>query len=117
LVVRAPGAGAARLYVWLEREELPKLLAATPISSCASWTPHSTEDSPTRDAPMDLGSAPGGAERRVQLMFAEADPRECWPRIVEYGHRLDASGLGRVLFAAAFIPTRVGTDTYTDQLW
>ena len=27
------------------------------------------------------------------------------------------AGAGKVVFAAPFLPTIVGTDTYTDQLW
>ncbi|MEZ5165429.1 MAG: hypothetical protein R2695_02695 [Acidimicrobiales bacterium] len=34
-----------------------------------------------------------------------------------YADALEASGVGRVTFAAPFLPTIVGTDTYTDQLW
>jgi hypothetical protein len=34
-----------------------------------------------------------------------------------YAEAIDASGAGRVTFAAPFLPTIVGTDTYTDELW
>jgi hypothetical protein len=34
-----------------------------------------------------------------------------------YGAAIESSGLGTVTFAAPFLPTDVGTDTYTDQLW
>ena len=33
------------------------------------------------------------------------------------GDELTASGLGRIVFAAPFLSTVWGTDTYTDQLW
>jgi hypothetical protein len=36
---------------------------------------------------------------------------------VQLGADVEASGLGRVVFAAPWIPTVVGTDRYTDQLW
>ena len=35
----------------------------------------------------------------------------------EYAATIEAGGVGRVTFAAPFIPTVVGTDKYTDQLW
>ena len=38
-------------------------------------------------------------------------------RIRSYAEAVDASGLATVVFAAPFIPTIPGTDTYTDQLW
>ena len=31
--------------------------------------------------------------------------------------KINESGLATVVLAAPFIPTIVGTDTYTDQLW
>jgi len=40
-----------------------------------------------------------------------------WSRFHTYADNLAESGLGTVEFAAPFIPTIVGTDTYTDQLW
>ena len=114
---RAPGASDAALDAWLEREALPKLLAASPIATAALFTPHATAGSPTENAPMDLGSAPGGPERRLALCFLECDPRECWERLRAFASAVDASGLARALFVAPFLPTVIGTDTYTDQLW
>jgi hypothetical protein len=35
----------------------------------------------------------------------------------EQAAAVEASGLGRVVWASPFIPTIPGTDTYTDQLW
>ena len=114
---RAEGVADAALDDWLEREALPKLLAGGPIACASTWVPHPTEGSPTQNSPMDLGSPPGGPERRMQLLFGESDPRDAWPRIVRYARDVDASGLARTLFATPFLPTVVGTDTYTDQLW
>ena len=53
----------------------------------------------------------------MQLFFLEDQPNQHWDRFVDYGCRLDASGLATVGFAAPFLATVVGTDTYTDQLW
>ena len=114
---RADGVDDAALDTWLEGEALPKLLAGSAIACASTWTPHTTEGSPAQNAPMDLGSGPGGPERRMQLLFSDAEPRQDWERIVTYARDVDASGLAKVLFATPFFPTVVGTDTYCDQLW
>ena len=99
------------------RETLPALLDDSPIACAASWLPISREGDVTQNSPMDLGSDPGGPERSLQLCFLERDPREAWPRFVDYAAAVDATGLGRVVLAAPFITTDVGTDRYTDELW
>jgi len=66
---------------------------------------------------MDLGMPPGPPERRLQMFFLEDTPDAVWDRFRTYAADLDASGKGVVSFAAPFLPTIVGTDTYTDQLW
>ena len=43
--------------------------------------------------------------------------RESWPRFLDYVERVNASGLAKVVFAAPFHRTIIGTDTYTDELW
>jgi hypothetical protein len=53
----------------------------------------------------------------VQLLFLEGDPASSWERVRAYAGRIDGGGAGRVTFAAPFLATVVGTDTYTDQLW
>ena len=71
----------------------------------------------TSQAPMDLGTPSGGSNRTMQLFFLEDEPAAHWDRFVDYGRRVNTSGLATVLFAAPFLATVVGTDTYTDQLW
>ncbi|MEY2468766.1 MAG: hypothetical protein QOF21_1464 [Actinomycetota bacterium] len=51
------------------------------------------------------------------LFFTDGDPADSWPAFAEEADALKASGLGTLLWAAPFIPTIPGTDTYTDQLW
>jgi len=116
---RAPGVSEAALDAWLAEQGLPKLLAGSPIAMASNWTPHAIEGSPTRNAPMDLGSAPGGAERRLQMFFLEKAPtaRGLWSRFRRYGALVAKSGLARPLLVAPFLATAVGTDQYTDQLW
>jgi hypothetical protein len=66
---------------------------------------------------MALGTDGGSPERVVQLLFLEGDPASSWDRIRAYAARVDVGGAGRVTFAAPFLATVVGTDTYADQLW
>jgi hypothetical protein len=68
-------------------------------------------------APMQLGAEGGTDERLVQMGFVEGSPEPVWPAVRAYADAIDASGAGRVTFAAPFLPTIVGTDTYTDELW
>lgn len=114
---RAPGAGEAELDAWLEREALPKLCAGSPVACVAIFAPHPTEGSPTQSAPMDLGSAPGGPERRLLLCFLEAGPASEWERFRGFADAIAASKLARTLLLAPFRPTQVGTDAFADQLW
>lgn len=115
---RADGVSEADLVTFLRDTALPQILSPdSPVASCANWKPISRNDEIDGNAPMDLGSPTGGEERTMQMFFLDADPRECWDRFHAYAETIDASGLGRVVLAAPFIPTVVGTDTYTDQLW
>ncbi len=117
-IERADGASEEDLVAFLQDTALPQLLSAdSPVASCVNWKPIPRNDEIDGNAPMDLGSPTGDEERTMQMFFLEADPRECWDRFRAYAETVDASGLGRVILAAPFIPTIVGTDTYTDQLW
>ncbi|HXY43882.1 MAG TPA: hypothetical protein VEH29_06820 [Acidimicrobiales bacterium] len=91
------------------------LLQAPGMDLVSNWRFHVEE----RDfeAPMALGSEGGTTERMVQLGFVQGRPEAVWPAVHRYAADLEASGAGRVTFAAPFIPTIVGTDTYTDELW
>ena len=66
---------------------------------------------------MDLGSPTGNDERHMQMFFLEEDPRTIWSLFKDYAEKINESGLATVVLAAPFIPTIVGTDTYTDLLW
>jgi hypothetical protein len=70
------------------------------------------EDAPS-DVPRDTA-----VDRFLHLYFVDADVLDVWDdRFAPIGKELEASGLGRVLFASPFLPTVPGTDTYADQLW
>jgi hypothetical protein len=66
---------------------------------------------------MELGAEGGTNDRLVQLGFVSGSPEEAWPAVRRYAEALESSGAGSVTFAAPFLPTIVGTDTYTDELW
>jgi hypothetical protein len=114
---RAPAAGAGELDAWLEGEALPKLMAGSPVACAALFAPHPTEGSPTQNAPMDLGSAPGGPERRLLLCFLDAEPAPHWERFRGFADTVAGAGLARTLLLAPFLPTQVGTDAHADELW
>ncbi|MGM0930526.1 MAG: hypothetical protein ACQEXN_12570 [Actinomycetota bacterium] len=67
--------------------------------------------------PMKMGNDGGSPDRILQLCFLEGNPAESWQHFIAYADEVEQSGAGRVTFAAPFIPTEVGTDKYTDQLW
>jgi hypothetical protein len=69
------------------------------------------------NVPVKLGTDGGSPQRLVQLLFLDEEPSRRWDAYREYGKAVEASGAGRVSFAAPFWPTVVGTDVYTDRLW
>ena len=107
----------------MEFEDGLESLAFSPVfksgaaESCSIWKPVPGQDEMTGKAPMDLGTSPGGENRYVQLFFIEKDPREVWDDFIEYGKTVDSSDKAKILFAAPFFATVVGTDRYADQLW
>ena len=113
---RADGVSADELQSWLTSDALPALMQGSPIAAAAGWSPIDRGDSDS-GAPMDLGTSPGGEERLLQMFFIEEKPEGSWDRFHAYADAVNASGKAKVLFAAPFYRTVVGTDTYTDQLW
>jgi hypothetical protein len=53
----------------------------------------------------------------LHLSFTAADPTTWWGEQRVAAARLEADGIGQMLWTAPFIPTIPGTDAYTDQLW
>lgn len=115
---RTDGISEQKLNDFLTSTSLPSLLSqGSPVASCVNWKPIPRNDDVDGNAPMDLGSPTGGGERLLQIFFLEQDPREIWDLFKQYANDVNQSGLATVALAAPFIPTIVGTDTYTDQLW
>lgn len=109
------GAGPTALREWLEAEAVPSLLEADGVQTVSTWTLRPGRD--TSQAPMSLGTDGGSSDRLVQLCFLDDEPTRTWDDVREYADAVDRGGVGAVTFAAPFLPTVVGTDTYTDQLW
>lgn len=114
MVDREPDVEPAALDDWLRREHLPRTLADSTAAMCLALEPLPLPP----DAPSYV-ARPDGIERRsLHLYFLEEDPRQSWDRLfAPQAEQLRDSGLGRVVYAAPFIPTIPGSDRYTDELW
>jgi hypothetical protein len=67
------------------------------------------------DAPPDVPLTPE-TDRVCLLWFDVSDPLDHWAGYEAVARDLADAG-GRVVYAAPFVKTIPGTDTYTDQLW
>jgi hypothetical protein len=114
LLERAPGVDAPALERWYREEYLPRRRPDSPAAMRLAFDPLRLPD----DAPAYV-QRPSELERRaLHLVFLEADPREPWRALFEpEADGLRDSGLGRVAWAAPFVPTIPGSDRYTDELW
>jgi hypothetical protein len=119
VVVVEPTAGTRQdaLIEWLDTKAAPSLLSAGGASIASSWTLRRREGDDGATSPMPLGAAGGTQDRVVQLFFVDGATADQWAAYRDYAHTIDGGGVGTVTFAAPFLPTVVGTDTYTDQLW
>jgi hypothetical protein len=111
-VERREGVEQERFDAWYRDQYLDGFLAASPVASCATWSPI-----PQREGPMSIPRVERTHLLDMQLFFLDVAPDQCWERFVQLGTDVAASELGRVTFAAPWLPTVVGTDRYTDQLW
>lgn len=113
MIDRTPDVEPARLDAeygaWIA-SRLPR----TPVSLCLGLEPEPLPD----DAPSYVARPPGLERRSLQIFFLETDPRECWEELFSRQDEwLQKAGLGRVTYAAPFIPTIPGSDRYADELW
>ena len=117
------GVSSDELHRWLEAEAVPGLLAAPDVDQVSSWVVRTALQQgpspiPANDPKVPRLATSGGADDRVvQLAFTNGTPEGSWDAVRAYAAAVDAGGQGRLVFAAPFIPTIVGTDTYTDELW
>jgi hypothetical protein len=115
-VDRSDDTSADDLDQWFEDEGRALILDDTAVAMMCSWRPIIPKTG-EGSSPMELGSGPGTRQRSLQLFFCDEEPSGSWDRFRAYADHLDASGLATVRLAAPFIPTDVGTDRYTDELW
>lgn len=72
---------------------------------------------PKFDLPDVWPDVSNGGRRLTLLWFLSEDPRTVWtPFFAQEGELVAAGGKGRVSLVAPFIPVKMGTDTYVDQL-
>lgn len=110
-IERNPGVPQAQLDSWLDGY-VPGLLDGSPIASCSMWSPI-----PQGEGPMPIPRVERTDLLDLQLFFIDQEAADVWPAFQAYGEALTASGLGHVVFASPWLPTVVGSDRYTDQLW
>ena len=114
MVERSQSTLAGDLDRWVRQEHLPKVLRGSSAAMCLGLTPFPLPD----DAPSYVRRIPGLERYSLHLYFLQDDPRRSWEDLfARQGDAFEATGLGRVCFAAPFIPTVPGTDRYTDELW
>ena len=112
-LVDAAGEDRAALDDWLTREHLPRVVGGD-VAVTLRFAP--------RPLPVDrlahVRELEGAAGVITLLHFLESDPRECWDdRFASSADTIAAGGLGSLAMQAAFIPTRHGTNAYTDELF
>jgi hypothetical protein len=111
-VLRSEGTAQAKLDDWLCGTYLPGFMKGSAAAICSTWSPI-----PQGNAPMAIPKVEHTDRLDMQLWFLDRDAKSEWPRFREYAQALAATGLGRVVFASPWLPTVVGTDRSTDQLW
>ena len=107
---------AADLHAALAETLLPDAVRDSPIEIASSWTPSAGENEP-KNVPMDLGSAAGGPERLCQLFFVRGNVTDALPALRAYTDAVAAQGLAQTRLVAPFHATKIGTDTYVDEIW
>lgn len=113
MIDRQDGVDAREFSNWLRDECVPGVIAESGIALAALATPIPLPEG----APVFQPENPGVERRSLLLCFLDADPSETWDSFSTLALAVAAGGQGTVSYAAPFIPTIPGTDTYTDQLW
>lgn len=104
---------------WLLTEHLPRcVVPGGPVSSAMVFRTdggaHSALKPKIRAALDELSK---GGRRLTVLWFLAQDPRTCWDECFPAEpDRVAASGRGEVSLLAPFIPSRMGTNAYVDEM-
>jgi len=110
----AEGSDPAALARWWREEQLPGALPGSAAALCLALEPMELP----AGVPAYIPRPQGLARSTLHVYFLEQDPRACWKDLFEPLPRaLEATGLGRITFAAPFVPTIPGSDRYCDELW
>ena len=122
-----PAVGVTRpdLVRWLRDDFIPQRLAGSPVAQCLGFSPDPPTELATeitRSIAAELGvtpslpSVPDHDRLLTLLWFLQVDPRQHWPHFARHGKMIELSGVGRLLFAAPFVPTVPGTELFVDEL-
>lgn len=110
-IERKEGVEQAATDEWLKKY-LNGFLKGSPVASFSTWSPI-----PQGEGPMPIPRVQRTHLLDMQLYFLDHPADSCWEKFRALGRDLEATGLGRVVFASPWRPTVPGTDRYTDQLW
>jgi hypothetical protein len=106
------GMGIDDMVAWFDANAAG-LLEGSPVANLSAW-----QSAPLLgEAPAFVPRDPDAPSRLLLLAHLEADPRDDWDRFRTWGKEIDNSGVMRTIWCGPWIPTIIGTDTYTDQLW
>jgi hypothetical protein len=92
---------------------LPTWLPGSPVAGASAWFPTPLLDTKPDFVPVD----PNATERVLHIHFVDGDPLDSWEHHRELVRKLEESGIARVVLAAPFLQTVMGTDRYIDELW
>lgn len=103
---------------WLEEVHLASVLPGSPFGLAIVFAPVPFSQGLIDQPGTEPVKPPEGVGRRLCLLwFVDADPyRVAEEGFVERHRALEISGLGTLKFSGTFLPTKVGTDAYVDEL-
>jgi hypothetical protein len=115
-LVDAPqGTSRVELARWLRDDYVPSRKG--PFGQCVAFYPRGLRDERGHDTPLQpqvVAPAldPNPEQRVCLLWFLHQDPSSFWPGTFDgHGRDIQASGLGRLVLLAPFVPTLPGTVT------
>jgi len=118
-VVDAPTADTRDdLERWLLTEHLPaRVTTSTPAHTALVWRTNPPDPGMKPEVRAAAEKTANSGKRLTVLWFLTTDPRQVWDNFILGEDKLVAAGgKGRVSLIAPFIPSRMGTNTYDDQL-
>ncbi|GAA1844260.1 hypothetical protein GCM10009836_24590 [Pseudonocardia ailaonensis] len=104
---------------WLLEEHLPAVTRepGSPVASAMVFRTEGPYPEMSAEVREMLGKVGAGGRRLTVLWFLTADPRDVWDTVFAGEQsRVETAGRGRVSLLAPFIPSRMGTNAYDDQL-